>query len=167
MILARVLLIVLMLASFGSAQSNELRDSAWRELKSLVGTWQIAAPKTPGQKAFRISYRLISRDSALVETFGDPSKQVTETLYHLDGENLLATHYCAQGNQPRLRLRASADKQELSFEFLDATNLKDVNDSHLIRLKLKRDDQQRLVRQEVYSERGVESPSSLVLERSR
>ncbi|WP_242107347.1 hypothetical protein [Luteimonas aquatica] len=141
-------------------------DGAWRALAALSGDWRLAEARTPAQQAFRIRYRLISRDTALVETFGDPARQVTETLYHRDGERLLATHYCAQGNQPRLRLRADAERRVLLFEFLDATNLQRTRDAHLVRLRFDFSDPRRLVREEVYAEDGREDASTLTLVRA-
>jgi hypothetical protein len=64
-----------------------------------------------------------------VEEFGDPAKHVTQTMFHADGSRLLATHDCAQRNQPRLQFRADA-ADTLIFEFLDATNLRAPSDSH-------------------------------------
>jgi len=141
--------------------------AAWTRLKSLVGTWQREDASTPGSKAFRIRYRLISADAALVEEFGDPARQVTQTVFHLDGERVLATHYCAQGNQPRLRLRTTAASDTLVFEFLDATNLEHATDSHLVRLTLRWRDADHLVREEVYAANGREEVGTLLLERPR
>ena len=139
----------------------------WARLKTLAGTWQRTDASTPTSKAFRIRYRLISADTALVEEFGDPAKQVTQTVFHPDGERLLATHYCAQGNQPRLRLRTAPASDALVFEFLDATNLQHAEDSHLVRLTLRWRDADHLVREEVYAANGREEASTLVLERTR
>jgi hypothetical protein len=142
-------------------------DSArpWEKLKSLVGTWQRTDASTPSSKAFRIRYRLISADTGLVEEFGDPAKQPTQTVFHLDGDRVLATHYCAQGNQPRLRLRAGSSADVLVFDFLDATNLRSAADSHLVRLTLRWGDADHLVREEVYAASGREEVGTLVLER--
>ena len=141
--------------------------TAWDRLKTLVGTWQRADASTPAGKAFRIRYRLISADSALVEEFGDPAKQPTQTVFHLDGDRVLATHYCAQGNQPRLRLRSASSQDVLVFDFLDATNLRSAADSHLVRLTLRWRDADHLVREEVYAASGREEVGTLLLERSR
>jgi hypothetical protein len=138
----------------------------WERLKTLVGTWQRTDASTAAQKAFRIRYHLISADTALVEEFGDPAKQGTQTVFHLDGSRLLATHYCAQGNQPRLRLRAGAP-DAMMFEFLDATNLRSASDSHLVRLTFRWKDADHLTREEVYATSGREEVGTLVLERAR
>ena len=138
----------------------------WAHLKTLVGTWQRTDASTAAQKAFRIRYRLISADTALVEEFGDPAKQPTQTVFHPDGSRLLATHYCAQGNQPRLQLRIDAH-DTMVFEFLDATNLEHATDSHLVRLTLRWRDADHLVREEVYAANGREEVGTLLLERPR
>jgi len=140
---------------------------SWDRLKALVGIWQRTDSSTPASKAFRIRYRLISADTALVEEFGDPAKQPTQTVFHLDGDRLLATHYCAQGNQPRLQLRTGRSNDVQVFDFLDATNLRSAADSHLVRLAFRWPDPDHLVREEVYATNGREETSTLVLERVR
>ena len=137
----------------------------WARLKNLVGTWRRS--DAPASNPFRIRYRLISADTALVEEFGDPARQPTQTVFHLDGDRLLATHYCAQGNQPRLRLRPGSSTEALVFEFLDATNLHSAADSHLVRLTLRWRDADHLVREEVYAANGKTDAATLVLERIR
>ena len=155
-----------LLASPAPAEEPASPAVPWAQLKALVGTWQRTGASTAGQKAFRIRYRLISADTALVEEFGDPAKQVTQTVFHPDGDRLLATHYCAQGNQPRLRLRADA-LDPMVFEFLDATNLRSASDSHLVRLTFRWRDADHLVREEVYAANGREEVGTLLLERTR
>jgi len=142
-------------------------QSSFTKLKTLVGTWTLTNPKTSREAAFQISYRLISADTALVEIFGDPAKQVTETVYHMDGDHLMATHYCAQGNQPRLRLNTnpSAPREALTFTFFDATNLKSPNESHLIRLKFEFLDARHLNKTEIYTENGKEDVTTYRLQR--
>ena len=158
--------LLFLLASPTPATEPARPDVPWARLKTLVGTWQRTDASTAAQTAFRIRYRLISADTVLVEEFGDPAKQVTQTLFHADGSRLLATHYCAQGNQPRLRLRAESDGT-LVFEFLDATNLRAPSDSHLVRLTFRWKDADHLVREEVYASSGREEASTLLLERTR
>lgn len=66
---------------------------------------------------------MVSSGSALVETFtsGATGKE-TLRVYHRDGGALLMTHYCAQGNQARLKATI-ATRASVVFAFLDATNV--------------------------------------------
>ncbi len=110
---------------------------------------------------------MISKGSALVETFGNPSKNITETIYHRDGNKVMATHYCAQGNQPRLVLDPVVSRDALSFSFLDVTNLVNKGDSHLVRINFKIIDRDHIERRETYAEKGKTDESVLQLERER
>jgi hypothetical protein len=68
--------------------------SAFEQLQKLAGNWQLVVHDSEVKAAFRISYRVISRGSAVVETFGNPNADVTKN--HLpsrrvspDGDSLL------------------------------------------------------------------------------
>lgn len=147
-----------------SAAEPATGTTAFVRLNGLVGAWQLVSPKSAKNSAFRISYRTISHGSALVETFGDPNVDVTETIYHMDGQQLMMTHYCAQGNQPRLRLAADSTTQALHFVFLDATNLPDPATSHLIDLRFEFLQDGHVIRREIYRENGKDDVSELILE---
>jgi hypothetical protein len=46
------------------------------------------------------------------------------------------THYCSQGNQPRMVAVAPTRHGEVAFEFKDATNLKSTNDVHMHQMRI-------------------------------
>jgi hypothetical protein len=46
---------------------------------------------------------------------------------------LLATHYCAAHNQPRMAMVASPAPNQLTFEFVDGTNIR-PGDEHMKRV---------------------------------
>jgi hypothetical protein len=121
----------------------------FESLKSLVGDWEATTAK--GTKV-RASYRLMSADSVLVETFTTFSGKQTLTLFHMDGPHVIATHYCAQGNQPRLRLRSTQSKTRFELSFFDITNLTDPQASHLRRLEIELRDLNRFDKTEEYVE---------------
>jgi hypothetical protein len=92
---------------------------AWEQLKrALPGSWQMEGKSGP----FVVSYKLVSGGSALVESWGAGGPHETVTVFHPDHAELLLVHYCAQGNQPRLRA-VEAGVGTVSFRFLDATNV--------------------------------------------
>jgi hypothetical protein len=45
------------------------------------------------------------------------------TFYHLDGDRLVLTHYCAAGNQPTMVLVPGSDPSVLRFDLLRISNL--------------------------------------------
>jgi hypothetical protein len=56
------------------------------------------------------------------------------TLFHLDGDRLVLTHYCVARNQPRLVATAiSEDGRRIEFSFLDGTNMTSRDDGHMDR----------------------------------
>jgi hypothetical protein len=96
----------------------------------------------------------------LVESWEARGKPHSLTVYHRDGQRLIATHYCPQGNQPRLALGPGS----LRFSFLDATGL-GTGESHLTELNFDLSNPARPVRSEVYRAGTEASPSTLVLAR--
>ena len=71
-----------------------------------------------------LSYELIAGGTSLVERESGEKMPAMMTVYYLDGDRLLLTHYCMAGNQPRMQARAfNPETGEVAFEFLDATNL--------------------------------------------
>src|SRR5262249_23574462 len=97
MLPARSLLVSLLLTFPLCAHAGE--PPAFARLKTLAGDWEA---RTEKGSVIRVSYRLVSNDSVLVQSFVTGSGKETMTVFHADGARLLATHYCAQGNQPRL-----------------------------------------------------------------
>lgn len=71
-------------------------------------------------------------------------------LYHMDGESLLLTHYCAVGNQPRMRAVRSETKDILAFNFDSVTNLGALGDHYMGQMRLVFVDSDH-IRQEWYS----------------
>lgn len=93
--------------------------AAWERLKhALPGSWSM--PSSKGG-TFVVSYKLISGGTVLVEEWGAGTPSETETVFHPDHAELLLTHYCAQGNQPRLRV-AEVTADAVVFRFVDVTN---------------------------------------------
>ena len=59
------------------------------------------------------------------------------SVYHLDGDELRMTHYCAAGNQPRLKLdRAKSRPDHLIFAFDGGSNLDPKKDMHIHGLEI-------------------------------
>jgi hypothetical protein len=106
--------------------------SAFERLKGLAGDWQSRAPADETQKNKTVArYRVTAAGSAVVETLFPGEDKEMVTIYHRDGDQLLLTHYCACGNQPRMRTTACDSRDELSFEFAGGNNLDPAKDLHM------------------------------------
>src|SRR5438128_4770541 len=74
-------------------------------IKALAGDWQGSyewlGKNRKGQMNAR--YYLTGNGTAVVEDLIVEGNPNMTTVYHLDGVDLRATHYCAAGNQPRLK----------------------------------------------------------------
>ena len=124
-------ILALMTTTVGADGPAATRSAAqsFARLRTLAGEWD--ANLANGDKA-HLSIELIAAGSALVERETGGNRPVMTTLYHPDGDRLLLTHYCMAGNQPRMQARPfDAARNELTFEFLDATNMPSAGAGHM------------------------------------
>lgn len=124
--------------------------AAYAQLLDLAGHWETTTAKGT---VIRLTFEPIARASALVERY-EAGTTVTQTVYHLDGERLLLTHYCAQGNQPRLVAAPDAAGGKLPFMFLDVTNLAGEGASRMVACEFAFEDADHFTRSETYHNSG-------------
>jgi hypothetical protein len=120
-----VFISLLLLGAIAVAASpdNKLVDAqtAFARLKTLAGEWQAETPKGKAE----VRYELIAGGSVLLEHDTMPGQGTMMTAYHLDGNQLVLTHYCMAGNQPHMvAQRFDNESGELDFVFAGGTNLK-------------------------------------------
>jgi len=138
----RVLLsvVVLVLSTVAFAQMDAAKTDApksdaqksFDQIKTLAGTWQGAVTTVPPMtemgngSSVQVSMRVTSRGNALVHEMkgagdgDDPAKyDHPVTMFYLDSDRLLLTHYCDAGNRPRMAARTSADGKTVEFDFVD------------------------------------------------
>jgi hypothetical protein len=101
--------------SLPAAQTDA--QKAFEKLKTLVGTWQ----GTIMGKSINLTIRVTSSGNAILHeaTSGSPPPDHEITTFYVDGDRLLATHYCDGGNRVRLEGKVSPDGKTLEFTFLD------------------------------------------------
>ena len=117
--LVTTLAMALAVSQFSGGEATPAGAAAFQQLKSLVGEWR---GQRPDGREVGVTYRLSARDTVLVETWHLGPGRESLTVYHLDGSELMATHFCPQGNQPRLRMSRAAGSR-FDFTFHDATGL--------------------------------------------
>jgi hypothetical protein len=120
--------VVLLFATSALLAQSEAQKS-FDKLKTLVGTWE---GKGSQDQTVRVTFRMTGNGSALMSEIGAPENMIT--MFHIDGDRLLMTHYCGAGNQPRMKANASPDGKTIPFEFLDVTGLTQSQPGHMIGL---------------------------------
>ena len=125
--------------------------NAFATLTSLAGEWQLTGA---GEKPQPVSWKLISDGSALMEAL--PSENMV-TMYHLDNDRLLLTHYCSAKNQPRMQASVSEDGKTFTFDFLDATNLANPAAGHMRKMVLVIQDKDHFTEEWFFSQGGKDA----------
>lgn len=112
-------------------QQNSDKNAYFETLKSLVGTWLETDKDGKPTETVVSVIKLTGAGTAIHETLfpGQPHEMVT--VYHRDGKNVVATHYCALGNQPRYKIDSQSTDKKLIFAFDGGTNFDAAKDMHM------------------------------------
>lgn len=119
-------LAVTLLASLTFAQSDAGQTLA--QIKTLDGTW---TGKNSQGEPLRITFRETAGGSAIMSEIEGEHSHDMISMIHLDHDRLLMTHYCSTGNQPRMSASLSPDGKSVTFNYVDATNLKAPDAGHM------------------------------------
>jgi hypothetical protein len=132
-----------------SAFAGSAAQKSFERLKSLDGTWE---GKTPDGQTAQVIYRVTANGSALMSEIKGHEDMIS--MFNLDGDRVLLTHYCAAGNQPRMVASASPDGKTITFDFLDATNLATPDAGHMTRMVLSMPDANHHTEEWIYTDHG-------------
>src|SRR5690349_20515344 len=94
------------LAVFAADQTKS--EAAFNRLASLKGEW---IGEAFGVKTTLI-YTLTANGSTLMEQCRPAYEHEMITMFTIDGDHLLATHYCSAKNQPQMATSAITDAQK-------------------------------------------------------
>lgn len=115
-----------------SPKSENAAQAILERLKGLQGEWEAAkGNEHVGKGQVMLQIRVTGGGSAVVETIMPGSPMEMLSVYHCDGDQLVMTHYCCVGNQPKMRARPGKDRDEVVFEFAGGTNLDPAKDGHI------------------------------------
>jgi hypothetical protein len=118
--------LVVLLTTVALAESSA---PAFEKIKSLAGSWQ---GKASDGTNVQVSYRVTAGGSAVMSEMTGHEDMIS--MFHMDGDRLLMTHYCGAGNQPRMVGTISPDGKTVKFDFIDATNILPSQGGHMARL---------------------------------
>lgn len=139
--------------------SNEATE-VFKKLGSLAGRWREV------NSTIHVEYREAAQGSILVEDWSWPESGIEAlTIYFLDVDQLLATHYCPAGNQPTLRFTPTSNQCRYEFRFASATNLPDERTDHCKSFWIELIGTDKFLRSETYVERGVIDTKTSTYER--
>jgi hypothetical protein len=111
-------------AGQGEAKKSAVPQTAeWKKLTSLVGRWEGYYEEGGKQMPATADARMTGDGSAIMHLMGKDTQYEMVTIIHPDGKRLLATHYCAAHNQPRMAMVPSKAPNQIAFEFVDGTNI--------------------------------------------
>lgn len=127
------------LAWAGTAGSSAANDpsnanAAFDKLKTLAGQWEASSDKGKVTS----SLELVSNGTALLERIKVRDEAEMVTVYYLEGNHLVLTHYCTAGNQPHMQAKAfDPASNTIRFDFAGATNLANAGVGHMHTAEIK------------------------------
>jgi hypothetical protein len=136
------------LFSCDAAAADDSAQRTFAALTALVGDWE--GTYSGSGSTHQVNYRMTAGGSVLVETWTMSPTRESMTMYSVDGDQLVATHYCPQGNQPRLALVGADADGRLQFRFRDGGNLQNPEGSHQHAMWLSLDLPEHFTRSETY-----------------
>lgn len=105
-------------------------------IAQLAGDWE---GEEAGEAALASHFELTGAGSAVCETMFPGQPHQMTNLYHLDGDRVVLTHYCAIGNQPRM---VATDARQTDaglvydFNFESVTNLRPEHEAYMGQMTL-------------------------------
>ena len=125
--------------------------AAFKQLTTLAGEWKAVQDGTPVEE----TYTVTANGSALLVETKPANEAPMITMITVDGDRLIATHYCSAGNQPQMVNSAPGDlRQGLRFSLERVTGLKTPDDWHNTGLTIILDDNDHMTQHWTYLYKG-------------
>jgi len=124
-----ILIILVAAAAVASAQEMQMSklktsgpqsdaQEAFEMMKTMAGSWEGSIVGISTQITIRVTS---SGNAILHEATGPGRPDNPITMFYVDGDRLLLTHYCDAGNRPRMVGKISPDGKSVEFDFLDVS----------------------------------------------
>ncbi|HJQ26918.1 MAG TPA: hypothetical protein VKA60_23595 [Blastocatellia bacterium] len=162
-LLAAVLLLMSTAQPMAAEKANSML--AFERLTSLVGEWEL----TQGDAEVKLIYTLVANGSTLMEEFRPATEAPMMTMFTVDGDHLVATHYCSAGNQPQMMTGAIVDPaaKSLTFSLSHVYGLKTPEAWHNTGLTVTLEDRQHLTQVWTYAYGGKVGTNSFHFTRTK
>jgi hypothetical protein len=136
----------------GESRETLSSVAVFKQLASLVGEWQAIQDGVP----IKETYTLTANGTALMSETKPANSPPMITMFTVDGDHLIATHYCVAGNQPQMVTGVPGDleKDGLTFSLVRVTGMKTPDDWHNTGLTLTLDDKDHMTQRWTYLYKG-------------
>lgn len=130
-----LMLLVVVLGVHSEEKAKDKAPAAPRpsleQMKKLAGTW-VAVDKDgkPTDQVVSV-VKVIAGGSAVHETIFPNTPNEMVSVYIQDGDDLVMTHYCMLGNQPRMKADPKSPAGQIHFKFAGGTNVDPAKDKHM------------------------------------
>ena len=151
-------------ASAAFAADKTRSAEAFDRLSSLKGEWkgEIKGIDTT------LIYTVTANSSALMEQCRPGKGPEMITMFTVDGDHLIATHYCSAKNQPQMVTPTITDAQRrLAFSLVRVTGLNSADDWHNTGLTVIQEDNDHLTQEWSYQFKGQTGEDTFCFTRVR
>jgi hypothetical protein len=134
MLVAPALVLIFPLAALAGDTTGKpatTGQTAFETMKTLAGTWYAAGEDGKPTDQVVSIIKLTAGGSVVHETLFPGQPQEMISIYSVEGPDLVMTHYCMLGNQPRLKADRASSASRLVFEFAGGANLDPAKDKHM------------------------------------
>lgn len=132
----------------------------FERVKSLAGEWTM--PDETGKVVTASVYTVTSAGTAVREVMFPGTPHEMTNMYHMDGDTLLMTHFCAMGNQPHMRASVGRGPNELRFDFDGVTNLRAADEMYMGSMTMTIVDQDHVVETWNHYKSGVKGEPTVI-----
>ncbi|MCB1044607.1 MAG: hypothetical protein KDC35_16820 [Acidobacteria bacterium] len=136
-----------------------LSQDPYRALVQLEGSWHGVGPDN---LHVAVNYALWSGGHSFVEIRKPTGEPDMVTVFHRDGDQVLLTHYCSAGNQPRMVMTDTSTETDIAFQFLDKTG---ADGGHMVGLRFQIHNPQHVTQTWVWREEGKDHDVTFELTR--
>jgi hypothetical protein len=106
-------------------------NAALEKMKKLAGTWLLADKDGNPTDQVASVIKVTAGGSIVHETLFPGQPQEMISVYTVEGSDLIMTHYCVLGNQPRMKADPDSPTHQIVFRFAGGTNLNPNKDKHM------------------------------------
>jgi len=106
-------------------------NAALEKIKKLAGTWVLADKDGKPTEQVASIIKVTAGGSAVHETLFPGQLHEMISVYTVDGGDLIMTHYCVLGNQPRMKADPKSPANQIVWRFAGGTNLDPAKDKHM------------------------------------